>query len=410
MGNFSEKTEKAGCYWENLSEFSEKRVATMATGFHKRQFGRLLSKAIRTIATNEDKKISVIQDEIGYSLRKKNGESYNGGAAIEYWRQGNLPPELSTTIELTSLLVERGGLDEEEREQFLRYAGYPEPKDVSKDLSPLSSPGSVEETSDPGKRGLPNQTNTESEKLITINLALNWKMVSIPAALIIIILMSAAAYLWPSSAEPNLPSVPAAAYVLKAVHVAQAPVIDGRLDDHVWMNAQPLVFAQHPPKNGSTTASVRLLWDEQYLYAGFDVDDTQVEGSAITPWDGDSVSLIIENGAMENEPDKVEYRHSLMGEEVGARKGDLLSNHSLTRSTTYNDSTNEDVGFSVEMRIPWIAPPSVGTLLKIDLLSVDHDNNPDTKYDDPKTVFSKISWDNDNSVDTSGGFLLLADE
>ena len=86
-----------------------------------------------------------------------------------------------------------------------------------------------------------------------------------------------------------------------------------------------------------------------------------------------------------------------------------MSRHYLKDHTTYNEPKNDDVGYSVEMRIPWITLPTVGTLVKVDLLSVDHDNNPDTEFDDPDTVFSKVFWDNDSTVDKSEGYLLLED-
>ena len=216
--------------------------------------------------------------------------------------------------------------------------------------------------------------------------------------------------LTPASPQISSPRLPAEAYVLSAVYVEAAPEIDGRLDDPAWMETNPLVFAEHPPPNGATTVKVKLLWDKQYLYAGFDINDTQVEGAEDTPWDGDSVSLILDSEYVEHEPETAEYRHSLLGIEKADRRADILSQHILKENTTYNNLTDEDTGYTVEMRIPWLTVPSAGTLINLDLLSVDHDNNPNSKYDAPDTVFSKIFWDNDNTVDKGDGYMILVDK
>jgi hypothetical protein len=150
------------------------------------------------------------------------------------------------------------------------------------------------------------------------------------------------------------------------------------------------------------------LWDNQSLYAAFDVSDTQVEGSEGSLWDGDSVSLILNSDYINNERKATEYRHTIRGKEDADRRGtNFLSKHLLTGNTTYNDPTDEDIGYSIEMRIPWLAKPDIGAVLKTDLLSVDHDNNPGAKFDDFGTIFSKIFWDNDATVDKGEGFLIL---
>jgi hypothetical protein len=73
-----------------------------------------------------------------------------------------------------------------------------------------------------------------------------------------------------------------------ALRTDKPPIVDGNLNDKVWMLSKPFTFAVHPQANDSTTAVVKLLWDEQYFYVAFDVSDTQVEGAGATPWDGDA--------------------------------------------------------------------------------------------------------------------------
>jgi hypothetical protein len=195
----------------------------------------------------------------------------------------------------------------------------------------------------------------------------------------------------PTPTEPPTPS-------MNAIFVDQPPAIDGLLDDEVWSRAQPLTFAIHPPVNDSTPVLVRLLWDNQYLYAGFDVSDTQVESSTLTPWDGDSVSVIIDNGGQIQE-----YRHSLLAD----KSQSAITVCQLKGITTFDDASDQDEGYSVEMCIPWSMPPTAGSTIAADFLSVDHDYNPGGLFDDRETVFSKISWDGDQNAETAGKSIFL---
>jgi hypothetical protein len=151
---------------------------------------------------------------------------------------------------------------------------------------------------------------------------------------------------------------------------------------------------------------VKLLWDDEALYAGFDVSDTHVEGSTVTPWDGDSLSVVVGDGE-----EVREYRHSLLGEDEDDPNGkrDATSKHKLKEPTSFDDPDNPDEGYIVEMQIPWGAiSPVVGGKIPADFLSVDHDQNPGARHDATGTKFSKISWDGDERVDTAGRHILLS--
>ena len=73
--------------------------------------------------------------------------------------------------------------------------------------------------------------------------------------------------------SPRVPRV-------KVPHTAEAPVIDGRLDDAAWSAAPTLELADSmgrpgaPPPERQTT--VRLLWDDANLYVGFRANDPDV--------------------------------------------------------------------------------------------------------------------------------------
>ncbi|MFQ5613125.1 MAG: sugar-binding protein, partial [Anaerolineae bacterium] len=205
-----------------------------------------------------------------------------------------------------------------------------------------------------------------------------------------------------SSALPSadaLPPLLASATVINAIRVDRPPTIDGHLDEEVWSLAQPLTYAEHPPANDSTTVVVRLLWDDAYLYAGFEVSDAHVEGSTATPWDGDTVAVIIDNDGRIQE-----YRHSLLAD--GSRSA--ATAYHLKGQTTFDNAADQDEGYSVEMRIPWATPVAAGDTIAADFWSVDHDQMPGAKYGEEGLIHSKLSWDGDG-VDKAGKSVFLYD-
>jgi hypothetical protein len=187
---------------------------------------------------------------------------------------------------------------------------------------------------------------------------------------------------------------------LEVLSGAGTIIVDGLLDEPAWQFATPYTYAVHISQTDVTTATVRALWDQDYLSLGFEVEDAQVETAAPeTPWDGDSVSAIFNNG-------EFKCRQDVGGTGEGVCDRGLY----LPPCTTLDDSSGTDCGFAAEMRIQWSRlriAANLGDVMPTDLLSVDHDGNPGAPYDDPGTEFSKLSWDGDNSVDTSGRSLTL---
>ena len=66
---------------------------------------------------------------------------------------------------------------------------------------------------------------------------------------------------------------------MRAVRVASPPVIDGRLDDAVWQQAEPITdFHQIRPGNGtppSERTEVYLVYDDRALYIGARMYDSE---------------------------------------------------------------------------------------------------------------------------------------
>lgn len=364
----------------------------------RKRFGSLLTTAVKRIALHEDKNIALIQDELGYSLRKKNGDRYGGGAIIEHWRRGNLPPDLAITLELTKTLAGKKGLEPEECEAFLDHAGHPNPAMACQEFFSHSMNGKQKLSTSDSATKLQVGKKEEVGSSVTINIAFNRHAVTI-MILALLVAMLAGFYVW-RGVLAGFAAATGNPILLEAAYVTEGPEINGRLDDPIWTQANPILFAEHPPKNDETTVVVKLLWDEEYLYVGVDVNDTQVEGAGSTPWDGDSFSLILENGGQARE-----YRHSLINETEGDKAGDSMSAHLLKEGTTFNEPSDEDEGYTIEMQIPIVEAPTADDIIYVDLLSVDHDYNPGQPYNSSRTIFSKIFWDADETVEESGGFL-----
>ena len=95
-----------------------------------RMFGDLLTKAIRMIAADENKPISIVQQEIGQKLGRGLTES-----PIEYWRKGNVPSDPEDLKNLTKELAIRGGFkNETDCKRFLRNASHTAPRDMVKEI------------------------------------------------------------------------------------------------------------------------------------------------------------------------------------------------------------------------------------------------------------------------------------
>ncbi len=92
------------------------------------KFATLLTKAVRTIKAVENKTLTIVQDELGIAIGRRNG------SCIEYWRKGYIPAKSEDVAKLAQELVARNGLDKSELSAFLRSADHPYLEDMVKQL------------------------------------------------------------------------------------------------------------------------------------------------------------------------------------------------------------------------------------------------------------------------------------
>ena len=175
-----------------------------------------------------------------------------------------------------------------------------------------------------------------------------------------------------------------------------AIVIDGRLDEPAWEAAPktgPFVDVTTGRLNPAlpTQGAARLLWDDAFLYVGFDVVDRKVNGGwpagARDPhlWEKDAVELMIDPDGDGDNKDYYEIQINPQNlvfdsqfDDYNAPRGgpdgpfgheewsaDLTS--AVQIKGTIDDDGDKDEGYAVEAKIPWVslskakrAPPAPG--------------------------------------------------
>ena len=104
------------------------------------EFGRLLRGAINSIAIYEGKTNPIIEDELAQHI-------HLAPSTIQYYKAGNIPPEMHTIEVFAEAGVRRGYLNREWLVKFLKEARYPKPDALLSQLCPsntvLSSPNRV---------------------------------------------------------------------------------------------------------------------------------------------------------------------------------------------------------------------------------------------------------------------------
>lgn len=165
------------------------------------------------------------------------------------------------------------------------------------------------------------------------------------------------------AAQRTLPPVPAA-----EVRRAEQPIlVDGKLDDAPWSRAQPLalLFPWDRQTGARQKTVVRLLWDDQYLYAAFDCEDTditvQFDRRDDPTYRDDAVELFLNPKPSQNFYYGLEMNaRAVLYDYFFAWPGLLLARYDFTGVKlathlrgTLNTSGDTDHGWSLEVAIPW---------------------------------------------------------
>lgn len=172
---------------------------------------------------------------------------------------------------------------------------------------------------------------------------------------------------------------------------ASSPIqIDGRLDDAAWQQANTLnfVFPWDDQKGAKQKTTVRILWDDQYLYLGYDCEDSDITAVFTTHDDptyrDDAVELFIAPNAaepnhyvgMEMNARAVLYDYLYIWPKLHLKRWDMPGAQLATNIRgTLNVRGDKDEGWSLELAIPWqdfqdftkSVPPKAGDVWRANL-------------------------------------------
>jgi len=167
--------------------------------------------------------------------------------------------------------------------------------------------------------------------------------------------------------EPGRPAVPS----LTVSKVTTPPTIDGRLDEPVWTSGDaPTTAAFVNTMNGASAqpvAHARMLWDDEHLYVGFEVQDDQLKSSLREHddhlWEQDAVELFLDpSGRGLNYFElQISPRGVTFDTRYDSRRNPQPIGHAdweshmravaVTQGTV--DDDDADQGYTVEAAIPW---------------------------------------------------------
>lgn len=119
----------------------------------------------------------------------------------------------------------------------------------------------------------------------------------------------------------NAPNKSASNGTPRAIAVKGTPEIDGKLDD-AWKSAPRVSVSKASPgllmidEEKMATAKVRLMWDEEHVYALWQVKDGELSAAGSDPWTQDSVELFLDENmgrTLSYESDDAQYRVNFEG-------------------------------------------------------------------------------------------------
>ncbi|MFD2027986.1 endo-1,4-beta-xylanase [Promicromonospora aerolata] len=150
---------------------------------------------------------------------------------------------------------------------------------------------------------------------------------------------------------------------LEVAEAAQAPVVDGEVDD-VWASAGAVTTTKEIEGSGGAVATVRTLWHEGALFVLADVADPVVDVSGSDPWVQDSVEIYVDGGNAKNggyRADDTQIRVSAQNA-VSFGTGDEAAQRARVASAT----TPTDGGYRVEASVDLLSYGGPGTFHGLD--------------------------------------------
>jgi hypothetical protein len=193
------------------------------------------------------------------------------------------------------------------------------------------------------------------------------------------------------------PTMSPAETAVSAYDIVKVPsiTVDGNLSD--WSNITAISMADNSGRTGGVdnTAKVKLAWDDTYLYAAYDVTDTellalQTARDASNIYQDDAIELYIDpqgDGASATSMTPTDYQFlanileamsDYKGDGAGGKDGSFLANSFLAQAVANGtvNASGTDTGYALELRIAWSdlgVTPAAGNFMRIDPVVEDRD-------------------------------------
>ena len=153
------------------------------------------------------------------------------------------------------------------------------------------------------------------------------------------------------------------------------PIIDGEVDE-IWANANEISTELITAGTKPSKATVKTLWDENYLYVLAYVEDNNLCDAAENPWEQDSIEFFIDenNGrTAEYEDDDAQYRVNYNN--VQSYGANCLADKFVTATKLMYDGETV-IGYIVEAAVPFKTAKGAGQIMGFDV-QVNDDSNGD---------------------------------
>lgn len=152
----------------------------------------------------------------------------------------------------------------------------------------------------------------------------------------------------------------------RAIAQYGTPIIDGVIDNQ-WDSIEEISPKVIVGTNVTSTGSIKLLWDENYLYTLFTVYDKDLDLSATNDYEQDSVELFLDEnndkGAV-YQSDDVHYRVNYEGWNTYPSGDKSRWNTSVS---PIKDDGGSIIGYVVETAFKWNTKPQIGKVVGFDL-------------------------------------------
>lgn len=135
------------------------------------------------------------------------------------------------------------------------------------------------------------------------------------------------------------------------------PEIDGKKDTVWLMKSMPYNINTPLYAYQGATGTVRLLWDENYLYAMFEVKDSVLNTASEVKYEQDSIELFLDENNM-----KTDYYTAAAGHYRVNCKGELSFGTVPTERGVKAAAAETAGGYIIEMAIPLTYTPSAGMI------------------------------------------------